>query len=103
MPTGLTGRVSANTTCLGRLKPVILSLHQEMISSSVACAPSLSTITARTTFPQVLSGTPMTQTESTSSWFAMISSTSWGKTFSAPVLMHSFLRSTTMISPSASR
>ena len=58
--------------------------------------------TAVTTLPQRSSGTPTTSTSSTAGWPCRTASTSSGKTFSPPVLMHCDPRPSSWIEPSAS-
>ena len=71
-------------------------------SSSVNVLPGFISITTATISPRRSSGRPMAAASLIFGWVWKKSSTSTGKTFSPPVMMMSFFRSTSQMKPSSS-
>ena len=72
------------------------------MSSRVGAAPGRGWMTAATRWPQRSSGTPTTSASYTSRWDFTAASTSSGKIFSPPELMHCDPRPSRVNVPSAS-
>ena len=94
LPLTVLGSSSTKTTRLGFLNPASRSRAVPMISASVAVMPSRRTMTAVTFSPHFGSGSPTTAASATDGCVYSTSSTSREYTFSPPVMIMSFIRST---------
>src|SRR5919202_273757 len=97
LPLGFLGRLSTTTTALGTLKLARCCRQCAITASSASSWPAFGTTTAVTASIHTGCGRPTTATSATpGSWYTT-SSTSRLATFSPPLLIMSFLRSTTVM------
>ena len=94
--------VSIDTTRLGALYAARWPLTWAMSADSSIGEPATGSTTAVIASPNLSSGSPTTTASATDGSVLSASSTSSGKTFSPPVLMHTEPRPNRLIVPSAS-